>query len=80
MGKVFGYFNEQGNNEEPCCVPVMETGRCACGSSEPTKVDIPGFEGTWDALDDITTEPTDTELMDIEINLDDMLWDDDDED
>ena len=59
MSKVFEYFDGQGIDEEPCCVPVMETGRCACGE---------------------VSEPTDADLMDIEINLDDMLWDDDNED
>ena len=55
MSKVYDYYNQH-NSEDPCCPSVMETSNCECGQSEPIKVDMPGFEGTWDALDDITIE------------------------
>ena len=33
---------------------------------EPTKKDMPGFEGTWEALEGLNVEPTDAELVEIE--------------
>jgi|3_EtaG_2_1085321.scaffolds.fasta_scaffold83297_3 hypothetical protein len=53
MSKIFDYYNQQ-NNEEPCCVPVMETGRCACGQLDPND------------------EPTDSELEEIEWEIDNL--------
>ena len=56
MSKVFEYFNESNKGDEPCCVSIMETGECNCGEVEPTKEDMPGFEGTWNGLNEITTQ------------------------
>jgi len=57
-------YNYYSEGEEPCCPSIMETSNCACGLD-------PNEE---------STEPSDAELLDIEANIDDMLWDDDYED
>ena len=58
MSKVFEYFSESKENDEP------------------TKEDMPGFEGTWDRLNEITIEPSDDELAEIEHKLNSISWED----
>ena len=53
MSKVLEYFNESNEGDEPCCVSITETGKCNCGEVEPTKEDMPGFEGTWNRLEEL---------------------------
>jgi len=76
MSKVFEHYNELEQlhgSQDP----------------EPTKKDMPGFEGTWKALDELTgpeddidtidVEPTDAELEEIEevdLDFDDAFWED----
>ena len=71
MSKVFDHYNELEQLHGP-------------QDAEPTKQDMPGFEGTWKALDDLTgpeddvdVEPTDAELAEIEeLEFDDIFWED----
>tara|TARA_Y100000296_G_C4939672_1_gene140809 strand:- start:307 stop:468 length:162 start_codon:yes stop_codon:yes gene_type:complete len=52
MSKVFEYFNEFNEGDEPCCEGDVNN-NCTCGEVEPTKEDIPGFEGTWNGLEEL---------------------------
>jgi len=63
MSKVGEFFREL---EEMGLGPVRDEG------AEPTntKEDMPGFEGTWAALDGITIEPSDDALAEIEYMID----------
>ena len=63
MGKVKEHFTEL---QSQGLIPMPE----------PTKEDMPGFEGTWDGLNEITIEPSDDELAEIEHKLNSISWED----
>ena len=46
MSKVGEYFSKSVDGDEPCCVPMMEVGKCACGG--PTDAELAEIENTLD--------------------------------